>query len=37
MGVLVRITITITKTPWPKSNLGGKGLFGLHFHIIVYH
>jgi hypothetical protein len=24
-------------TPWPRATWGGKGLFGLHFHMVVHH
>ena len=32
----VRVSITATKTPWPKASWRGKGLLGLHLQIIVH-
>ena len=34
--VLVRVPIP-AQTSWPRSSWGGKGLFGLYFHIAVHH
>lgn len=31
------VTITMMKTPQPKSSWSGKDLFGLCFHILVHH
>ena len=36
-SVLVGVTIAPNEIPWPKASWGGKGLFGLHFNITVYH
>jgi hypothetical protein len=36
LGVLVRVSIP-AQTSWPRSSWGGKGLFGLYFHIAVHH
>ena len=35
--VLVRVSIAATKHHNQKASWGGKGLFGLHFHIAVHH
>ena len=35
--VLVRISIGVTKHHDQKAIWGGKGLFGLYFHIAVHH
>jgi len=34
---LVRVSTAATKHHDQKASWGGKGLFGLHFHITVHH
>ena len=35
--ILVRVSIIVRKHHGQKASWGGKGLFGLHFQIIVHH
>lgn len=36
-SVLVKVSIDVVKHHDQKASLGGRGLFGLYFHIVVYH
>ena len=37
VSVLVRVTIAVMRHHDQKSSWGGKGLFGLHFHIAPFY
>ena len=37
LSVLVRVSIAVAKCHDQKASWGRKGLFGLHFHIAVFH
>ena len=37
VNVLVRVSTAVMKHHAQKASWGGKGLFGLHFHITVHH